>query len=103
MTQTAVEANTHLQADGGGSLSTPRFLPRPHFEHNTTNAPDVDLGIVPLLWVADYFRCGPKHGTLGGIVGTGHVDVVLPLRSTKTRNLTDSELNENCLCRQALE
>ena len=87
-----VEWSAHLQEDGDSFLPTPRPVPRPHFEYNAADTPDVDLGIVPFLLAVDDLRCHPKDGSLHGSVGTHHVDVVCPLRGSETRDFTEFEL-----------
>ena len=73
-----IEGYTHLQENGDSFLPTPWPLPCPHFEHNTSDTPDVDLGIVPFLLAIDDLWRHPKHGSLHGSVGTNHVDVIRP-------------------------
>ena len=73
-------------------MTTPWPLSRPHFEHNAANAPDVDLGIVSFLFGIDDLRCHPKDGSLHRSVSADHVDIVRPLRDSKTRYFTKSEL-----------
>ena len=84
--------NTHLQKDSDSFLPTPRPLPRPHFENNAADTPDVNLGIVPFLLAIDDLRCHPEHGSLHRSVGTYHVNVVRPLRDSEICNFTESEL-----------
>lgn len=91
--------NTHLEEDGDSFLTAPWPLPSPHFEHDTANAPDIDLGVISLLLAVDDFRCHPKDGALHGSVGTDHVDVVRPLRDSEIRNFTKSELLDEDIIR----
>ena len=82
-----------MQEDGSSLPSTPWPFSHPHFEHNTAKTPDVDLGIVPFLFAVDDLRCHPKDGSLYRFVGTNdHINVVRPLRDSKTRYFTKSEL-----------
>ena len=93
-----VKVNTHLEEDGDRFLAAPRPLPSPHFQHNTTNAPDVDLGVVSFLLAVDDFRCHPKDGPLHGRVGAKDIDIVRPLRDSEIRDFTKSGLlNEDVI------
>ena len=94
---------THPQEDSDSVLPFPRSLPRPHFEHNATNAPDIYLRIVP-LFIVDDLRSHPKHAPLHGSMGTHHVYIVRLLRDSETRNLTEPKLlDENVIRFQILE
>ena len=87
-----VKVITYLEENGDGFLTAPWPLSSPHFEHNTANAPDVDLGVVSFLLAVDDLRCHPKDGPLHGSVSTDHIDVVRPLRDSEVRDFTKSEL-----------
>ena len=93
------EANTHLHKDSDNFLPTPRPHSRPHFEHNTPDAPDVDLGIVPCFLAVDDLRCHPKDRPLHRSVDTDHADVDRSLRASEICNFAKSERsNENVGC-----
>jgi len=86
-----VEANTHLQENSDNFLPTPWPPPRPHFEHNATNAPDVNLGIVPYLLAIDDLRCHPKDRSLHRSVDINRVDVVRFLGASEICNFAKPE------------
>ena len=62
-----VDRNTHLHEDSDNFLPIPWSLPRPHFEHNAADAPNIDLRIVPPLTVDD-LRRHRKHSPLHGSI-----------------------------------
>ena len=72
-------------------------LSGPHFKHNTTNAPDINLRIIPLLTIND-LRSHPKHAPLHRSV-TAHRIVVRFLRHSEIRDLTDSRVPDENVVR----
>jgi len=97
------EVYPHLHYHGHGLLFTPGTFSSPHLEDYTTDAPDVDLGVVATLSRVHDFRRHPKHGALHGSEDVLFIDVGRPFGNAKVRDLTDTSLlNQNIISLEIL-
>ena len=55
---------THLKHDRDNILLVPGSPPRPHFKHDASQTPNVDLGIIALLVIVQHLGCHPKYRPL---------------------------------------
>lgn len=71
-------------------MTHPWPLTSPHLENDTSNTPNIDLGVIATLLRVDDLGSHPEDGSLHRSVDIGHVDVFGSFRDTKVGDFADA-------------